>query len=300
MQFQKQYLNFEFKKAQSSLKEIVQLRLLKDWDEVERKIFSTSYLRLAQMDELYRHQWVDRFLAFNKNFFIDEDIFPSSFISWVKESHQGYQVSTHLWYGQNIPQNVKTIIINGEVFDRLGFSRRIDPNIKYRVTLVRSLSGINKGSHFVLVLSGRDLMNYSFEILDPQLKIEEAQIKSFSEDVKPKVISSDVAQKQILSNEPLSYESKDIVQNNDFFERKVKFEDTAFDNKDLQSLSSVNMMQKDFKKQPSSPSFFKKHKWFIIIFSSITVGLVISYGLNQSLSRRQKRQRVTHREDIHY
>ena len=315
VQFQKQYLNFEFKKARSSLEEIVQLKLLKDWNDVERKIFSTSYLRLAQMDELYRHQWIDKFLAFNEKIFIDRDIFPPSFIGWVEDRYQQYQRSGHLWYGQNIPQDVKSIIINGEVFNRLGFSRRIDPDLKYRVTLVRSLYDKNKkgdfisneGYHFVLILNGRDLMNYSFEILDPQLKVEKVFSNSLSQDVESDLISDKLenAQKQILSDK---YKPQDLFQNKNSFERQLKFEGTHFGNESLQGVSSVDMMQQpvsdmareNLKKQPSSPSFFKKHKWFIIIFSSITVGLIVSYGLNKSSSQRQKNQRVTHREDIYY
>ena len=248
--FKSKYLNFEFRKAQSSLKEIVELKLLKDWNEIERKIFSTSYLRLAQMDEIYRDQWIGRFLDFNKKPFIDEDIFPPPFIEWVKDRYQKYQMRTDLWYGQNIPQDVKAIIINGEIFSRLGFSRRIDPDLKYRVTLVKYLYDKSKkghsisdeGSGFVLILSGRNLMNYSFEVLYPQLKVKKTLFKHFSEDVKPEVISSSVIQKQVLSNKALGYESKDFFQSEDSFKRQFKFEDNednVFDNNNLQSLSSV-------------------------------------------------------------
>ena len=176
VQFQKQYLNFKFKEAQSSLREIVELQLLKDWNEEERKVFSTSYLRLAQMDELYRHQWIDRFLAFNESLFIDEDIFPPSFIQWVTDRRKGYQMNTHIWYGQNVPESVKTVIINGEEFNRLGFSRRIDLNMKYRVTLMKSKNNQGKENfrdpYLVLVLSGKDLINYSFDAVDDKLKKE--------------------------------------------------------------------------------------------------------------------------------
>ena len=312
VQFQKQYLNFEFKKAKASLREIMELKLLKDWDEVERKIFSTSYLRLAQMDDLYRHQWIDRFLAFNKNLFIDEDIFPPSFIEWVKDRYQKYQMDAHLWYGQNIPQNIKTIIINGEVFNRLGFSRRIDVNLKYRVTLVKSLYDkdgknyfiSNEGSHFVLILSGKDLMNYSFEITDPQLRVKEVSFKPFSQDIKPEVILSKIDQKQVLSDKALGYKSEDLLQNKYSFEKQFQFEDAPLDNDNVSSINMTQqpvsgLMKENPRRQPSS-SFFKKHKWFLIIFSSITVGLIASYSLKRSSSQGRKRQRVTHREDIHY
>ena len=323
VQFQKQYLNFEFKKAQSSLKEIVKLQLLKDWNEEERKIFSTSYLRLAQMDELYRYKWIDRFLAFNDKLFIDKDIFPPSFIQWVEDRYKRYQRAAHLWYGQNLPESVKTVLINGEGFNRLGFSRRIDFNTKYRVTLMKSSYNQNENEqdhfisnedpYFILILRGKDLINYPFDILNSKLRMEENLSNSLSQDIEPELIptsTSEIVQEHTLSDKVL--ESDSFYQNKKLFESNLKFEDPIFaskENKSLYDLSSLNTAQKstnslmmekeNLKKQPST-NFFKKHKWFLIIFSGITVGLVISYGLKKASSQKQKRQNVTHREDIYY
>ena len=310
VQFQKQYLNFKFKEAQSSLKEIVEMKLLKDWNKEERKIFSTSYLRLAQMDELYRHQWIDSFLAFNESLFIDEDIFPPSFIQWIRDRSKGYQVSAHLWYGQNIPEGVKTVIINGESFNRLGFSRRVDPKMKYRVTLMKSEYGqdekghsiFNKDPYLVLVLSGEDLINYSFDTLDSKIKAEKVSFNPLFKNVKMDFNRVEDTKSKILPDKVLKYKSTNSLLSKKPLRRQVALENTAFDNKDMR-LSSISMTQSlkdDIKKGDlkKSSGFFKKHKWFIIVFSGVVLGLVVSQGFRGS--QKNRRQRVHHSEDIHY
>ncbi len=169
VKFQKQYLNFEFQKAQYSLKQIVELSFLRDWNTMERKILSTAYLRLAQMDELYRYKWVNEFLAFNEEVFIDEKLFPPQFVKWVKNKHKEYQAKTSSWYGENLPEDVKYIVINGEIFDRLGFSRKIHPQLKYRVSLIEDNPQQNnpltsyQEPFLSMVLNGQNLIIYPFK-----------------------------------------------------------------------------------------------------------------------------------------
>ena len=292
VQFQKQYLNFKFKEAQSSLREIVELQLLKDWNEEERKIFSTSYLRLAQMDELYRHQWIDSFLAFNESLFIDEDIFPPSFIQWIRDRHKRYQMNTHIWYGQNVPESVKAVIINGEEFNRLGFSRKIDPNMKYRVTFMKSeynqeeksRSVLNEDPYLVLVLSGKDLINYSFDVLGVKSQVKGVSFKPLLKGTKPGVVSNKLEDVQTQVSPDRTLVLNNIPQDTKPLKKNFHFEEP---------ISKEKLQRK------TSSNFLKKHKWFFIVFSGITAGLIVSHSVSKSSSR-QRNRRVSHREDIHY
>ena len=75
---------------------------------------------------------------------------------------------------------------------------------------------------------------------------------------------------EILSNEMLKDKSKKSFLGEDLFDRQVRFDDTSFDNTSVH-LSSVNVIESpidDIKREGfrKSSSFFKKHKWFFIVF----------------------------------
>lgn len=319
VQFQKQYLNFEFKKAQSSLKEIIDLRLLQDWNAMERKIFATSYLRLAQMDELYRYKWIDEFLAFNNDLFIDRDLFPPEFIRWVKDRHQQYQLKTDVWYGQNLPKDIKTVIINGETFNRLGFSRRIQSYFKYRVTLIEKGSQyqrndvdnftLDRDVRLSMILSGRDLVSYPFETSRPIAQVEPSQ------DTKPSLVSNSSNTNQDFVDKISKEISQDDLVIQDTHKDNVQiaseFAHNRFD--EFSSVSNIKqsvvtdsiakgLLKEGVKKQPSK-GFLSRHKWFFIIFGGVAMGLLLfqTQGPNKShFVQRQQRKKVTHREDIYY
>ena len=290
VQFQKQYLNFEFEKAQDSLKKIVAMRFLKDWTDMERQIIATCYLRLAQMDELYRYQWIDAFFGFSQEPFIDEDLFPPPYVHWIRSRHKEYQAKMPLWYGQNLPEDIEAVAINGEVFNRLGFSRRMDPKFKYRITFIEKKGSDKKqgssingsvdhsvSSNFSMVLNGKDLMHYAFD--GPKL-IEDTDQKP------PSLLlnsSSHTTQKSTLvSDNVMDYGQTRIV--NDFVDHQVEGD-----------MKDILVVDKGDSKATSSKGFWKS-PWTWIVVGGVTTGLLLS--LSTKSKSRQKVRRISNEETV--
>lgn len=300
VQFQAQYLNFEFKKAKVSLKDIVAMRFLNDWNEMERKIISTSYLRLAQMDGLYRYQWIEEFLAFAKDPFIDTELFPPSFVAWVNEQHQEFQTKTDIWYGQNLPEKITTLVINGEAFDRLGFSRRIHPKFKYRITLLEhnqsdqksQLVEIHSSLDFSMILNGKDLMAYPFEPSQLTTQLERESKASFQD-----ILQSDMSDKIELQKQNMA--SQDLKEQKDIEFTKSTDSEVNLQTVDMSRDQPLNLngghAPDDLTKTSlSSKSFLKRHPWVWIVLGGVTLSAVIS----MTRSKSKKKANVIHQNII--
>ena len=273
VQFQKQYLNFEFKAAQASLQKIVAMRFLKDWDSMERQMIATCYLRLAQMDELYRYKWVKEFFAFSDKPFIDEDLFPPQYVDWIKSQHKEYQATTEFWYGQNLPQDIESIVINGETFSRLGFSRRMNPNFQYRVTLVEKASQnkeepidiIKQNVHFSMILGGQYLINYPFEASQQTAELQRKSLMQLNQD---KYLQTKADQKESTE---FSYVSPILEQ-------------------PAQSIiPDKDVIDRGHTEKPKD-SFFKRHPWMWFVVGGVATGAILSVTLKSQPKAKIKRR----------
>lgn len=310
VQFQKQYLNFEFQAAQTSLQKIVAMRFLKDWDNTERKIIATCYLRLAQMDELHRYRWIKEFFAFSDNPFIDEELFPPQYVDWIKSRHKAYQTTTDIWYGQNLPQDIEAIVINGETFNRLGFSRRMNPKFQYRITLVEktsqnkenSLEVIKQGVNFSMILNGQDLINYPFEASEHTAKIERKSLdqnKYFQKkglDIMSHIpTASDMVSKSKPSDIQNNFQAQNEIQKADKKDLMTKLSYTSpILNESSQSvISGKDLIVGDTEK--SKVSFFKRHPWVWLVMGGVATGIVLS--VTSKAQSKPKIRKMPH-EDI--